>query len=424
MSAVVFRPLKWFQFGGFIGAITLTLLVGAGGRYVAAQHQAKGAQNDIPTFQYDPTWPKPLPNNWITGNIGAMMIDSRDHVWVIHRPGSTTSLAERFGLDRISECCFPAPPVLEFDQTGNLVQGWGPIHDAKGQLLGKQVWGPNPDVVWPSSEHGIFADDKYVYVGGMSPPSPLLKFTRDGKYIKRFGTQEATSGNDTANFAGLTQMFVDPKTNELYVADGYRNRRIIVFDADTGAYKRHWGAYGHKPADGPPGMTPIEAGDYNPNNVPDEALRAKMMSLLQTRSKNFASVHCVVMSKDSLIYVCDRVNDRIQVFKTDGTFVKEGLVAPKTLGFGSVHGLAFSPDQRFLYVADGANKKVWILRRDDLTVLGSFSSGGRNGGQLGIAHTMAVDSKGNVYVGETVDNDRVQRFNFMGMKAATALNQQ
>jgi DNA-binding beta-propeller fold protein YncE len=387
---------------GIAAVIVLGMLGGRHATTVAAP-KAKDQANEIPIFQYDPTWPKPLPNNWNTGNIGAMVIDAKDHVWVLQRPATTTSLSENYGLTGDGDCCFPAPPVLEIDQAGNLVQSWGPIHDKDGKLIGKQVWGPFPDVEWPLNEHGIFVDDKYVYVDSANAPSQLLKFTRDGKFVRRWGKNEAKSDNDTQNLAGPTQMFVDPKTNELYVADGYRNRRIIVFDAETGAYKRHWGAYGHKPPDTPLGSNPIE-GNYDPNK----------------RSQNFATVHCVVQSKDGMIYVCDRVNDRVQVFKTDGTFVKEGLVGQNAHGFGSVHGLGFSPDQRFLYVADGANKKIWILRRDDLKVLGSFSSGGRLGGEIMIAHTLAVDSKGNVYVGETIDNNRVQRFKFMGMHPATS----
>ena len=398
---------KRFQIAACVAIVPL--LVALSARHLttaSAQAQAMPGANDVPTFQYDATWPKPLPNNWITGNIGAMVIDAKDHIWVAHRPGSTTSLSERYGLTNEGECCFPAPPVLEFDMAGNLLQAWGPIHDAKGELLGKQTWGPFPDVQWPNSEHGIFADDKYVYVGANSAPSQILKFTRDGKFVKRFGKEESKSSNDTMNFAGPTQMFVDPKTNELFVADGYRNRRIIVLDAETGTYKRHWGAYGKRPPDGPQGGNPIE-GAYGPTAM--------------TRSQNFATVHCAIMSRDRMIYVCDRVNDRIQVFKTDGTYVKEGRVGENAKGFGAVHGLGISPDanQRFLYVADGANKKVWIVRRDDLKVLGSFSSGGRMGGQIIIAHTLAVDSKGNVYVGETIDNNRVQRFKFMGFKPMT-----
>lgn len=391
----------------------VALLVASGGGQtatVAAQHTAS-APDEIPTFQYDPTWPRPLPNLWNTGNIGGISIDSKDHIWIVQRPASTGQWGENYGLTGEGECCFPAPPIMEFDQAGNLLQAWGPIHDKRGGLISKQVWSPIPsggnrldpgDPEWPLSEHGIFVDDASVYVGGNSTPSQILKFNRNGGYVRRFGEQEAKSSNDRQNFAKPTQMFVDPKANELYVADGYGNRRIVVLDAETGAYKRHWGAYGRKPADGPQGDQPVE-GEYDP---------------ARPRSQSFAKVHCVVPSKDGLVYVCDAGNHRIQVFKTDGTFVLEGLVGEKARGFGSVHGIGISPDQRFLYVADGANKKIWILRRADLKVIGSFSSGGRMGGQVLVAHAVAVDSKGNVYVGESIDNDRVQRFNFTGVRRA------
>lgn len=177
-------------------------------------------------------------------------------------------------------------------------------------------------------------------LGSQNPPSQILKFTGNGKkFLLWIGAEESKASNDTMNFAGPTGLFVDPKTNELYVADACRNRRVIVFDADTGAYKRHWGAYGKRPPDGPSGGQPVE-GKYNPD----------------VRSRQFASVHCVTMSRDGLLYVCDRVNNRIQVFQTDGTFVNEVVVAPNSGGMGSTFAIGFSPDQRFLYVADGTNK--------------------------------------------------------------------
>ena len=371
----------------------------------------------IPVFEYDPTWPKPYPNNWTIGNVGALSIDSNDHVWVAHRPASTTGLFERYGLTGEAECCFPAPPVLEIDQAGNVVQAWGPIHERDGTLLGEQVWGPFPDVEWPTNEHGIFVDDQYVWVGSSSPPSQLLKFTRDGTFVMRIGKKQAESINDTENLAGSTQMIVDAETNELFVADGYQNRRVVVFDAESGAYKRHWGAYGNQPPDGPQGGAAIEGGEEYWNHVIHGGKYTPFWLTTGERSQNFATVHCLMMSQDRLVYVCDRFNNRIQVFEPDGTFVKEGAVREETLGAGSVHAVAFSPDEQFLYVADGTNKKIWILRRDNLEVLGSFGSGGRMGGQLMIAHALAVDTQGNVYVGETVDNNRVQRFLFKGMQS-------
>ena len=409
----------------------LFVVLALGGLRVMVPSSSAGQTRDrasrIPAFEYDPTWPKTLPNNWVTGEIGAMTVDSKDHIWVLQRPSSTLNLSERYGLEGIGECCFPAPPVMEFDMAGNLVQAWGPIHGDgdKGQvnaearglgppgpwLLGKQVWGPFPEIgqaVWPGHEHGILVDYKdNVWVGDAFSPSHILKFTRDGQklimQLGRGGAEEGKSNADTTHFAGPTGIVVDPSTNEVFVADGYRNRRVIVFDADTGAYKRMWGAYGNRPED-PQGSNPIE-GKYDPN----------------VRSRQFATAHCLMMSVDRLLYVCDRINNRVQVFRTDGTFVKEGVVAPQSRGFGAVHALGFSSDkdQRFVYVGDGANKHVWILQRDDLRVVGSFGHGGRNGGQFEVIHALTVDSKGNVYVGETRNMNRVQKFKFMGLRSSS-----
>ena len=365
--------------------------------------------DEVPRFEVDPSWPKPLPHNWAYGNIGGVAVDSKDHIWVLHRPGMAVPEDNFAALDPpAGECCMPAPPVLEFDAAGNLVQSWGAIHDQKGVLMNKQVWGPMSEVQWPTYEHGIFVDHKdNVWIDNSNPPSQILKFNRDGsKYLLRIGQAESKSSNDTTNLAGAAGIWVDAKANELYVADGYRNRRVAVFDAETGAYKRHWGAYGKQPPDGPGGSNPIE-GKYNPDGP---------------RSQQFATLHCITISKDDLVYACDRVNDRIQVFKKDGTFVMEEVVAPRTLAFGSVGGIAFSadPDQKFLYVADGVNKKIWIVRRKDLKAVGSFAQGGHHAGGLAIAHAIATDSKGNVYVGESRGGDRVQRFLYKGMKKATS----
>jgi DNA-binding beta-propeller fold protein YncE len=401
LSSMERNPMTWRTTSGF--CLLIVLLVASGRlHWTSALAQSTAAEN-LPAFEYDPTWPKRLPNQWVTGNIGAIAVDSTDHVWIAQRPGSTLGLSERYGLEGSGECCFPAPPIMEFDQAGNLVQAWGPIHGEKGELLGKQVWGPYPDVEWPLYEHGLFVDhNDNVWVNNQRSPSQVMKFTRAGKFLLRLGKEESTSSNDTMNFAGPAGLYVDAMANELYVSDGYRNRRIIVFDADTGAYKRHWGAFGRRPVDPAPGA----------NRGSDPAARLQQ----------FVTAHCVTMSRDRLVYVCDRGNNRIQVFQPDGTYVREMRVAPDTKGIGSVHALAFSADedQRFLYVGDGANKKVWILRRDDLKILGSFGYGGKGGGQFMIVHALTVDSNGNVYVGETRDNNRVQRFKFVGMRPAAA----
>lgn len=390
---------------------------------------ADKANDQVPTFRFDPDWPKTLPNGWTTGVIGAIYVDKNDHVWAATRPNSVNAAVERYLLDGLGDCCSPAPPVLEFDQAGNVVQAWGAIHITdraarKEVLLGKQpANGPYPEGLWPSSEHAMYVDYKNnVWVTSQSPPSQLIKFTHDGKLIKLFGSSEATSNADTANFAGPTGIYVDPQTNEAYVSDGYRNRRVIVFDADTGAFKRMWGAYGKPPKD------PQQKDAFGSDRVND----------------SFSVTHCVVPDNQGLLYICDRANSRIQVFKKDGTFVREVVIpeAPATTPnadleavwsteairptakthLGSAWFVGFSPDkeQRWMYVADGTNKKVWILRHSDLKVIGSFGHGGRQGGQFETIHCLAVDSHGNIYTGETLSGNRIQRFLFTGTRSVSA----
>ena len=389
------------------------LLVGmlVGWSQVGAQERRGGVEM-IPEFEWDPAWPKPYPNNWIMGNIGALFVDKRDHVWMVQRPSSTTSLAERFGLTGEALCCFPAPPVIEFDPAGNIVQAWGPIHDGRGKFLDK----PQPlsyDLEnWPTSEHGLSVDHEgNVWIDSQSPPSQLVKLTGDGKkLLLRIGKQESRNGNDTENLGGPTGIIVDPKTNEVFVGDGYRNRRVIVFDATTGAYKRHWGAYGKPPID--------EKAPSTADVIKDRASGMGARYEPDVRRRQFDHVHCLAEDKDGLLWVCDRANNRIQIFRKDGTLVREGYVAPETRAFGSLLSIAFShdPDQQFVYVGDGPNHRVWILRRSDLATIGSFGQGGRQGGQFILVHTLGVDSKGNIYVGETVDGNKIQKFTFKGLK--------
>jgi DNA-binding beta-propeller fold protein YncE len=219
----------------------------------------------------------------------------------------------------------------------------------------------------------------------------VLKFSSDGKFLLQIG--QAGKPGDAASTTGLNRpasVEVDLAANEVYVADGAANRRIIVFDANTGAYKRHWGAYGAKPDDS-------QMGAYDPNAAP---------------AKQFRSPSCVRLAKDGSVYVCDRQNDRIQVFKKDGTFVKEGFVSKTTMGNGSVWDIAFSndPQQQFLYVADGQDQRVFILRRDTLETVGTLGDGGRWPGYFFGVGSVVVDSKGNVYTGETFEGKRVQKF--------------
>src|SRR5262245_19813395 len=352
-----------------------------------AARQARGAATMVPQFQFDPTWPKqPFPNNWIIGNVIGLAVDARDHVWILHRPSGLTDGEKAASLTTpAAECCIPAPPVIEFDQAGTLVQAWG---------------GPGEGYTWskPGGEHGLSVDHKNnVWVGNLND-SHLLKFTPQGKFLLQIGRPGAGKipNSDVTALAGATGS-VDPKTNEIFVADGYQHRRVIVFDADTGAYKRHWGAYGKPPDDS-------AVGKY----APDAPLPAQ-----------FDTVTCARVSRDGFVYVCDRTNHRFQVFKTDGTFVTEKVISPRTLQ-GTVHDIAFSPDpeQRFLYVPDPRNSKVFILRRSDLEIVGSFGHAGHFAGGFTNGSVVGVDSKGNLYVGEGADGKRVQRFLYKGLRAS------
>ena len=351
-----------------------------------------------PRFEVDLTWPKPLPNHWILGSTIGVSTDSKDHVWIIHRPGSLEPGEVHATTNPpTAQCCMPAPPVLEFDQAGNLLRHWG---------------GPGKGFDWPVSNHGITIDYKgNVWIGGnnrtaetVPQDDAVLKFTQDGQFLMQIGKPGQSKGsNDVENLKQPAKIFVDPKTNEVYIADGYGNHRVIVFDADSGSYKRHWGAYGHKPDD-------VNLGPYKPGDP-----------AAQFRNP----VHCAQLSDDGLLYVCDRVNDRIQVFRPDGTFVKEAFLETGTLGSGSAWDIAFSrdPQQKYIYVADGENDRVHILDRESLEVLTSFGEGGRQPGEFYGVHSIATDSKGNIYTTETYRGQRVQRFIYKGLAPVTSRDQ-
>jgi DNA-binding beta-propeller fold protein YncE len=347
----------------------------------------------VPRYEVDPTFPKPLPNHWYQGMTIGVSVDAQDHVWIIHRPDSL-SPSELAGDLKTGICCSKAPPVIEFDQQGNVLRHWG---------------GPGLGYDWPNSNHGLMIDFKgNVWLGGNGggnannggkTDGQILKFTQDGKFITAFGRKADTDSNDLTHFNGVATMSFDPSTNEAYVADGYFNRRVAVIDVDSGKIKRYWGAYGNKPDD-------TDIGRY----VPEAPL-----------SQQFRNpVHCAAFSSVAkMVYVCDRVNDRIQVFTADGKFVKEKSVMPKTLGTGSTWEIAFSrdPQQKYMFLTDGANMKVWILDRESLEVLSSFGSGGRQPGQFYAVHSIAMDSHNNIYTTETFDGRRLQRFIYKGMQA-------
>jgi DNA-binding beta-propeller fold protein YncE len=335
---------------------------------------------EVPAFAVDASWPKPLPNNWILGQVGGITVDGQGHIWVIHRPRSLTDDEKGATLTPPrSKCCVPAPPVLEFDTDGNLLRSWG---------------GPGEGYEWVGREHGIEVDDRgFVWIGGNADnDNAILKFTLDGKFVAQIGKiAPRTDSNDTTQLGKPAETAIDKDANEIYVADGYGNRRVIVFDATTLAYKRHWGAYGHKPDD-------EKQAAYDPK------------APVQQQFGN--PVHCVKIANDGLVYVCDRTQNRIQVFKKDGTFVKEWFYEKNTLGNGAVWDLAIWPDtkQTYLLNADGENNEIRILKRDDGSVVGRFGGGGRQAGQFHWVHAMAVDKLGNVYTGEVDNAKRIQKF--------------
>jgi DNA-binding beta-propeller fold protein YncE len=351
----------------------------------------------VPVYEVDAKWPQSLPNHWILGAVAGVAVDAADHIWIIHRP-STLQPNETRSEWRA------APPVLEFDQEGHLVSSWG---------------GPGEGYEWPALEHGIFVDGtERVWVGGAGEKDAhIIEFTRAGKFVRQIGHQGKNTGsNDTENLGAPANMVLDRAANELYVADGYVNHRVIVFDAATGKYKRHWGAYGKKPDDGyflrgnerlPGPFSGAVQNENRPSNYDPEG----------PPPPQFRIVHSVRIARDGLVYVCDRTNDRIQVFQKDGTFVKEAFIAKNTLGSGSVWDIAFSvdPAQTFLIVNDGTNQRIRVIRRDSLEVVSTFGRAGHWAGEFYGAHNIASDSKGNLYITETYEGKRVQRFVYKGL---------
>ena len=415
--------------------VMVTILASASvGLGCAALVAAQGQTVQAPKFVVDPLWPKPLPNHWLLGSATGVAVDSRDHVFVINLTDSFNQRTEISAATNppTGECCFPAPAVLEFDPEGNLVGSFG---------------GPGDGFRWPASASGIALDNaNNLWIGGAGgTDTQILKFGRDGRFVGQVGRVvaldtaagrgaggRAGAGADTAYqgvapargggrgggrggaaapsipansaamdaFGGATDISFDLAANEAYVADGARNRRIAVVDMRTGAIKRSWGAYGGRADD-------ATLAAYSP-----DAPAARQFG---------TPVRCAQLSSDGHVYVCDQRNNRIQVFRKDGSFVKEKVIMPRTLGAGSVWDVAFSrdPQQRFLYVADGQNMKVHVLDRQSLDVLTSFGGGGRGPGQFFAVHSIATDSKGNIYTTETLEGKRVQKFTYQGLASVS-----
>ena len=325
------RAAARFALFGLIVVMTL------GQFRLAGVAQSEGRSRSMPVFQVDPVWPK-LPNNWVVGIVSSVSVDRRDHVWILHRPRSVQENAKNRA----------APPVLEFDADGHFVNAWG---------------GAAEGYDWPDNEHGISVDYKdNVWIGGsgftatpaLRVDDMLLKFTNRGKFLMQIGSRSQSSGNaDTRNLNRSADTFVYAKTNEAFVADGYGNRRVIVFDADTGAFKRMWGAFGNAPDSDPPagaagGGGRGRGGQQAPPKLDTEG----------EGTPHFGNpVHGIKISNDGLLYLADRSNRRIQVFTPDGKYLDQAFINRARPSDGSVAGFAFSPDpqKQFLYVADYGN---------------------------------------------------------------------
>jgi DNA-binding beta-propeller fold protein YncE len=387
--------LGWFTNRLVLAGATFTAIGGAVSAVAQTPDQA-------PSYAVDAAWPKPLPDRWLIGAVVGVAVDASDHVWIVHRPATLQP-------NEIRSIWRAAPPVIEFDAEGNVVSAWG---------------GPGNDYDWPDLEHGIHVDDDgYVWLGGGgASDAQILKFTRDGEFVMQIGRKGQNDGsNDSENLGGAAHMVVDSAANELYVADGYVNHRVIVFDAESGAYKRHWGAYGNRPDD----AYFESAGEHLPSPFSGAVQHEYAPSQYDPNGPpppEFRITHCVRIANDGLVYVCDRTNDRIQVFQKDGTFVKEMFIAKETLGSGSVWDIAFSSDpaQTYLLVPDGTNQEVRVLIRDTLEVVSAFGQAGRWAGQFYGAHNIAADSHGNLYVTETYEGKRVQKFRYAGIAPRNA----
>lgn len=373
--------MSWTRQAGF--PVLALLVTACGGQPTVAEHGGEeptvAEHPGVPTFAVDPSWPT-MPNDWVLGQVSSVTVDGQDNVWVLHRP---RTVEDGQGT--------AAPPVLAFDDAGTFIRAWG---------------GPAAGYEWPANEHGIHVDYQgHVWIGGNSgqPESDdmLLKFTTEGELLLQIGHRGQSGGNtDTENVRRPAEAFVYQDTNEVFVADGYGNRRVIVLDADTGAFKRMWGAFGNEALDSPP-----ETG------APD-----------QTRGpEHFGIVHGIEVSNDGLVYVADRGNSRIQVFTIDGAYTTQGFVNQNADSASTTAGLAFSPDpeQQFIYVADQGNSRIHVVDRTTLEVLDSFGRNGAQPGDFQALHHIASDSNGNLYTAEAQQGRRVQKFVFQGMAPAS-----
>jgi len=384
-------------------AVLLTLVVAAAvsGRAQGARSQALD-ENGAPMFKVDPFWPKPLPNRWSMQQVTGIHVDSMDHVWFLNRAAAADG--DEIGGDNPArlDCCVRGPEVIELDQDGSVVHSWG---------------GPGYHPLWPTALQTVIADTKgFVWVSGTGAQDSILKFTRDGKFVWDFGHRPPKEGftennQNTDMMVSKGRFQLDETTNELYIIN---QKRVLVYDATTGAYKRGWGGHGMPLSE----ITNDRIPSYTWTGGPPP------------EEKNFVpDLHFVEISKDRFVYVGERGQNRIEVFTTDGKFVKEFYVSPNTPGqrvtegcgsltntkfppCGTTYKLALSrdPQQKYLYVADGTNNLVWILERESGKTLGSFGRNGKYAGQFHWINAVAMDSKGNIYTGEVEQAKRIQKF--------------
>jgi DNA-binding beta-propeller fold protein YncE len=391
---------------GTLGAVVAVGVLEMRSFSAAAAQRPASTAREVPKFRVDPAWPK-IPAQWILGIVSSSNVDAQGNVWVLHRP-LTLSTEEKSKA---------APPVLQFNAAGDFLQAWG---------------GPGAGYEWPNTEHGIYVDPRgFVWIGGSgSGDNQLLKFTKDGKFVMQIGHAKQSKGNaDTLNLNQPADVFVYQKTNELFVADGYANKRVIVFDPDTGRFKRMWGAFGNLPKDDPPAPPSaggrgrgrgdaVSGGDGAGPAAPDQGPDGPAQFI--------NPVHAIKVSNDGLVYVADRGGRRVQVFTVDGKYVTQLFIgrechAPDCSNGQTAAGIAFSPDaeQRYLYVANRSQAQVMIFNRKTLEFLDSFGRWGSEPGQFGTLHHLSIDAKGNLYTAEVTPlkpvNRRIQKFEFVGM---------
>jgi hypothetical protein len=370
---------KWIHWA-ILSALVVAAAVGE--KWLSsAPFSAQAAQPEgrsLPTFEVDHAWPK-VPAKWKLGDASSIAIDAQDNIWVLHRPRTL----------KPEQAAMAAPPVIVFDSAGNYVKAWG---------------GDGNGYEWPQREHGIYIDYKgFVWLGGNNCPTnglprvkpvaddQLLKFTQDGKFLMQIGHSNQSKGNaDMQNLHRPADEWVYQPTNELFVADGYGNHRVAVFDADSGKFKRMWGAFGNKPVDDDHCMI------VTPSNFSDPG------------PQQFSIVHAIRVAKDGTVYVADREYRRVQMFTKDGKFLKQ--LVKNDIPFA--RDLALSPDanQQFLYV--GGGNGIFIVDRKTLEIVGNIEPAGI----IGPGHEIATDSKGNLYIAQTTAG--LQKLNLKGMSAA------